>query len=278
MSVTAIRSVEREAAEPRPSGESVTVRANAPAFGNSSAAASGGVSRLAGSIRGTGVEGTRNAATGVDVAVLCNITDQSWLLHRTHGTFAVVGKLADEPYALTGVSGRTGLMDLGDKRTLEFPISAREIAADLAREINSDGGEGSNFGVFVCAGSSPSGSELKEAREKLEKFYRNLVAGADRQWERTHNVVLISDLERRAAKELHLEKEWCYEPQQRVDCPACGEKLKPGVAVCRVCGAVLDREKAAKFGLVPANRPATEASAPRPEARRQEAGRFSGRT
>lgn len=277
MNGATIRSVERDAAEPAVHGESVTVRTNAPALGGASAAAPGGVTRLAGSIRGTGVEKPWSAGTAADVVVLCNITDQSWLLHRTHGTFAVVGRLAEEPYALTGVSGRTGLMDLGDKRTLEFPITAREIAADLAREINSDGGEGSNFGVFVCAGSAPTDAELKEAREKLEAFYRNLVAGADRQWERTHNVVLISDLERRAAKELHLEKEWCYEPQQRVDCPACGEKLKPGVAVCRVCGAVLDREKAAKFGLGAAPQPIASGAA-RPEARRPEAGRYTGRT
>ena len=35
----------------------------------------------------------------------------------------------------------------------------------------------------------------------------------------------------------------------RNECPACGERLKPNVAVCRVCGAVLNREKAAQWGL-----------------------------
>jgi hypothetical protein len=34
-----------------------------------------------------------------------------------------------------------------------------------------------------------------------------------------------------------------------IDCPACGEKVKPGVAVCRHCSAILDDEKAAKHGL-----------------------------
>jgi len=230
-------------------------------------------------------------------AVLCNITSQSWILHRTHGTFFVAGvnsvaqgaarsdgpeAVASEystnplraaaktashpelhelaaaphiPYALTEISARTGAIDLGDKRTLEFPISARDIADDLAREINSDGGEGSYFGVFVCEGEEPTAGELAAARAQLTAFYRNLVAAADRQWERTHNVMFISDLERRAARELRLEKDWSYEPGARFDCPACGEKLRPGVAVCRVCRAVLDPAKAAQFGLVPA--PAT---------------------
>src|SRR5581483_7802479 len=37
----------------------------------------------------------------------------------------------------------------------------------------------------------------------------------------------------------------------QAECPACAEKIKPGVAVCRSCGAILDREKAAQFGLIP---------------------------
>jgi len=182
-------------------------------------------------------------------AILCNITDQSWVLHRTHGTFTVRGCAPDEPYALTAIGDRRGSIDLGDKRTLEFSIAAREIAEDLAHEINSDGGEQSDFGVFVCAGETPGEDELAAARARLETFYRGLVAAADRTWQRTHNVVLISDLERRAARALRLEKEWSYEPSERIECPACGETLRPGVAVCRVCRAVLDKEKAAAFGL-----------------------------
>jgi hypothetical protein len=33
------------------------------------------------------------------------------------------------------------------------------------------------------------------------------------------------------------------------ECPACGEKVKIGVAVCKHCGAILDEDKAAKHGL-----------------------------
>jgi hypothetical protein len=204
---------------------------------------------LTGSVTGTGVISVSSSRDHAEHAVICNISDQSWLLHRTHGTFAIAACEPGQDYALTPISSRRGRIDLGDKRTLDFPITAREIADDLAREINSDGGEGSNFGVFVCEGSVPTDEEQLEAQDRLASFYRRLVAAADQQWERTHNVVLISDLDRRAARALKLEKEWCYEPQQRVECPACGEKLKPGVAVCRVCRAVLNQEKAAQFGL-----------------------------
>jgi hypothetical protein len=63
--------------------------------------------------------------------------------------------------------------------------------------------------------------------------------------------MFITDLERRAARELKLDKPWLYDPKPLAECPACGEKIKPGVAVCRSCRAILDREKAAKFGLAP---------------------------
>jgi hypothetical protein len=33
------------------------------------------------------------------------------------------------------------------------------------------------------------------------------------------------------------------------ECPACGERVKPEVAVCKHCSAILNAEKAAKHGL-----------------------------
>ena len=48
---------------------------------------------------------------------------------------------------------------------------------------------------------------------------------------------------------LGVEREWAYVPMRMNDCPACGEKVKQGVAVCKHCAAILDAEKAAKHGL-----------------------------
>src|SRR5713101_2415327 len=187
-----------------------------------------------------------------DTAVIANITEQQWILHRTYGTFLVGPRPAQQAYGVTSVAARKGTIDLGDKRVLDFPITASEIAADLVREINSDGGEGSFFGVFVCAGEEPAPAELDQARGKLEEFYKKQVLIADQEWERTHNYMFITDVQRRAARWLGLEKEWSYEPKAMAECPACGEKVKPGVAVCRSCGAVLDAARAAQYGLAPA--------------------------
>jgi len=189
-----------------------------------------------------------------DVAVLVNISTQKWPpRHRTYfGSLDVRSPHDGEAYALTPVRSCKAMMDLGDKRTMEYRITAREIADDIAREINGDSGEGSYHGVFVAAGEAPTESELAEARRRLEEFQRRLVAAADLEWERTKNPMFITDLERRAARQLGLEKPWLYDARPLADCPVCAEKIKHGVAVCRSCGAILDREKAAQYGLVAA--------------------------
>jgi hypothetical protein len=207
-----------------------------------------------------------------EIAFIANITEQSYIAHRTYGTFRIAGRLpageavavtADvagaetagkaivgtDEYCLTRIASRTTVMDYGDKRTLPLVISAREIADDLCREINSDAGERSFLGVFVCAEEIPTEDELRGAREKLGDFYRSLVASADREWERSHSFLFIHDLQRRAAANLGLQKEWFYQVRETAECPGCGERVKPGVAVCKSCHAILDREKALALGL-----------------------------
>jgi len=191
-------------------------------------------------------------------AVIANITEQNHTAHRTYGTFQICGRAGGEEYTLTRVSPRTAVMDYGDKRILPLPITAREIAEDLCREINSDAGENSFLGVFVCAGNMPTEDELRNARSRLEEFYRALVAAADREWERSHSFLFIHDLQRRAAGHLGLNKEWYYQARESKECPGCGERVKPTVAVCKTCGVILDREKALALGLLqpPRDRPA----------------------
>ena len=215
-----------------------------------------------------------------DTAVIANITEQGYTAQRTYGTFQIAGYSSNqaqnraagqssgqtagpEGCALTRVTPRTAVIDYGDKRVLPLPISSREIAEDLCREVNSDAGENSYLGVFVCAGDGPTAEELLQARARLEEFYRQLVDTADREWERSHSFVFIHDLHRRAAAHLGLEKEWFYRTRETAECPGCGERVKPTVAVCRSCGAILNRDKAIALGLIspPAMAPAP-ASAP----------------
>ena len=190
--------------------------------------------------------------TETETMWLINISPEKWPpRHRTYfGSLEVRSPEAGEAYAVTPIRGCMGVMDLGDRRTVEYRITAREIAEDIAREINSDSGEGSFHGVFVAAAATPTEAELVDARVRLREFHRRLVAAADLEWERSKNPMFITDLERRAARQLGQEKPWLYDPKPLAECPVCAEKIKHGVAVCRSCGAILDREKAAQSGLV----------------------------
>ncbi len=198
-----------------------------------------------------------SAAT--EVVALVNISTEKWPpRYRTYfGSLLVRSPQPGESFAITPVRGCTTLIDLGDKRTHPVTISAREVAEDIARELNSDSGEGSFHGVFVAAGDLPTPVELADARQRLEAFHKTLVAAADLEWERTKNPMFITDLERRAARVLGLEKPWLYDAKPLNDCPLCAEKIKPGVAVCRSCGAILDRERAAHYGVGPRDDRAT---------------------
>lgn len=152
-----------------------------------------------------------------DVVSLVNISTEKWPpRQRTYfGALEVRSPQPGEPYAVTPIRSCTSVMDLGDKRTMEFPITAREIAEDIARELNSDSGEGSFHGVFVAAGAAPSEAELADAHARIEEFHRKLVAAADLEWERTKNPMFITDLERRAARRLGLDKPWLYDRSSR---------------------------------------------------------------
>jgi hypothetical protein len=195
---------------------------------------------------------TQESVRQGDVVALVNISTEKWPpRQRTYfGSLQIRTPEPGQDFAVTPVRGCTGVMDLGDKRTMEYRITAREVADDLARELNGDSGEGSFHGVFVAAGELPTDAELDDARRRLFAFHQRLVGAADLEWERTRNPMFVTDLERRAARQLGLEKPWLYDPKPMADCPLCAEKIKPGVAVCRSCGAILDREKAAQYGLV----------------------------
>jgi hypothetical protein len=175
---------------------------------------------------------------------IVNLSDQDFYISRTYGIFHIPACAKGEPYALLLITARGDALDLGDNRRFPFTISAREIAADLIQDLEP-------HGIFVCVGARPSEGELSAGQARRLEWYQQLVAEADTMWARGHSYREISDMHRRAALSLGIERDWAFVPQKLVECPACGEKVKPQVAVCKHCKAVLDVEKAAKHGIAP---------------------------
>src|SRR6185437_13336263 len=157
-----------------------------------------------------------DAAATVSIA---SVSDQDWYISRTHGVYHIPACAKGQPYALVMITSRGDAIDLGDNRRFPFTISARDIAEDLLQDLQ-------EHGIFVCAGARPTTEELATATDRRSRYYQALIAEG-------------------AAISLGVEREWAYVPMRTMECPVCGEKVKAGVAVCRHCQAILDREKAA---------------------------------
>jgi hypothetical protein len=183
-------------------------------------------------------------------ATIASISDQDWYISRTHGVYHIPACAKSQQYSLLLITSRGDVIDIGDGRRLPFAISAREIADDLLQDLH-------DHGVFVCAGARPTTDEIATATARRDAYYHRLIADGDTLWARGHSFREISDLHRRAALSIGVEREWAYVPMRMADCPVCGEKIKTGVAVCRHCHAVLNAEKAAQHGLGTAAAPRT---------------------
>jgi hypothetical protein len=200
--------------------------------------------------------------TSATVAI-ASISDQDWYISRTHGVYHIPACAKSETSALLLITSRGDVIDIGDGRRLPFAISAREIADDLLQDLH-------DHGIFVCAGPRPTPEEIAAATARRDAYYHRLIAEGDTLWARGHSFREISDLHRRAAMTIGVEREWAYVPMRLSDCPACGEKVKSGVAVCKHCRAILDPAKAAQHGLgggAPANASAASRETGKPSPR-----------
>jgi len=195
-----------------------------------------------GSSRSSTIVDTQPKGDTSATVTIASISDQDWYISRTYGVYHIPARANSEPYATLLLRTRNDVIDLGDGRRLPFPITAREIADDILQDLH-------DHGVFICAGTRPTSEELTAATARRDAFYHRLVSEGDVLWARGHSFREISDMHRRAALALGVEREWAYVPMRMSECPACGEKVKTGVAVCKHCHAILDAEKAAQHGL-----------------------------
>jgi hypothetical protein len=199
------------------------------------------LSHFGGGRRDILIETQPKGDTAATVAI-ASISDQDWYISRTHGVYHIPACAKGEAFALLLITSRGDVIDLGDNRRFPFTISAREIADDLLQDLQ-------EHGIFVCAGARPTNEELAAATARRDTYYHRLIGEGDTLWARGHSFREISDLHRRAAMALGVEREWAYVPVRMSECPACGERVKTGVAICKHCHAILDAEKAAQHGL-----------------------------
>jgi hypothetical protein len=83
-------------------------------------------------------------------------------------------------------------------------------------------------------------AEILKAKQNLLREDQRLISEADRMWARPSEQQNINELHRKACGRLGQERPWHYQPQQLVDCPGCGAKIKENVLSCQHCHGWLD--------------------------------------
>jgi hypothetical protein len=103
-----------------------------------------------------------------------------------------------------------------------------------------------NWGVAVIENWPPTAKQLEEPNRKLKEKFDALIAEADKYYEqRKHDD--ISEFHRLAARRRRLNKGWLNSNPDLVACGACGMEVKPNIARCPHCTAVLDEALDRKF-------------------------------
>jgi hypothetical protein len=88
-------------------------------------------------------------------------------------------------------------------------------------------------------------TELEDAKTKQRRWYIRLVEEADNEWASTKSTWSITEIQRYAARQLGLKKEWDID---RVvadirNCPACNTIISPLSVVCPQCRYIVDEVK-----------------------------------
>ena len=119
------------------------------------------------------------------------------------------------------------------------------------------------MGVFWSDAPKPSLEAFAKATDVCNKYMQTLVRDANAAWHTGDRFSRLGIMGNQkyivAAQHLLIETEWASLPKPNVPCPACGNPMPSNAIVhggSNGCGAIIDRERAEKFGLI--ERPATK--------------------
>lgn len=136
-------------------------------------------------------------------------------------------------------------------------IKQTTLPEDMARSIVDDYataqvalGENSGPGIFWLSGRMTQNEieanfpDLIEAYAKRQKnWFRNLCALASADWNKNHNMLAVSDLQRVAANALGIKEDWVdFQSQETSNCRMCQTAINPAAIVCANCGCILKPE------------------------------------
>ena len=85
--------------------------------------------------------------------------------------------------------------------------------------------------------------KINETSEAQNHWFHALAALADADWQRNHNMLSVSDLQRMAAQHLGIQKDWVsFTMHETEPCPFCKFALAPGAIKCINCKEIVDQK------------------------------------
>lgn len=177
---------------------------------------------------------------------------------REYVSLKIPGVIADE-YDTGDGNGTMGVMPVMGERVAEEIVGSKSPERELSYITTNK----EWFGVFWSHNEIPSKDELAKAKENLFKMAEYMVADGNRRQNEGHSdkpgigVNSIQPMHRKFAKMLGQAPEWAKGTRQMIDCPNCGDPVKPGIITHVACGWIFDHER------YEANKPKNKGGRPR---------------
>ncbi len=151
---------------------------------------------------------------------------------------------------------------VGVNRPLRVPQPGEDIARSVVMDFCNTVIESSpeaHPGLGWVVGKLSKAEILSKHKAKIDditakqlNWFRKLIQEADAIYEKHRDARLLSDLHRKAADYLKIERNWNKDYSSVVqfkDCPSCHKPIHPDTVRCPECHAILNKEKAKEYGL-----------------------------
>jgi len=113
---------------------------------------------------------------------------------------------------------------------------------------------------------TPTPKELQSARKAFEDWDIGLIREADQFWDAGPGAKgqdNITAQHREALRRRKQTRPWDQPIESLIDCPGCGDRVRPNIIMHRACGYVFDMKKAVAAGMIQPPQPPTPQQASR---------------